>query len=248
LDIIPFYNHLHFNRNHGHRLGYSHTIVCNNKRYSNDYPTILDWFFNRPRLRIECEEKKEPNVFTPERGDTKYLRIRVKNKGRRSAENCRARLTVIEDERDSARYPSTDPKPLPWGRSLELNHLQEEANIHPFIGEELLHVAFSALWFCNEQLGIKYHRYAEISTLERLRRNDLREEDSFTIGDFIVEVIVTSEGAFTKGKLRIHVEENFHKIGIKKLSRFEVLKYKFKLYIARLKRSRSPFSTYLLLK
>lgn len=65
------------------------------------------------------------------------------------------------------------------------------------------------------------------------------------VGDFIVEVIVTSEGAFTKGKLRIHVEENFHRIGIKKLSRFEVLQYKFKLYIWRLKHSQSPYSALL---
>jgi hypothetical protein len=225
-------------------LGLDNIIICDSKCYSNDYPTILDWFFNRPRLHIECEEKKEPNVFSPEREDTKYLRIRVKNKGRRTAENCRARLTVIGDEGDSARYPSNDPKPLPWGRLLELNDLQEETNIHPFIGEELLHVAFSAVWFCNEQPGIKYHRYAEISILDRIKGNQLREDDSFTTGNFIVEVFVTSEGAFTKAKLRIHVEDNFHRIGIKKLSRFEVLKYKFKLYIARLKRSRSQFSTY----
>jgi hypothetical protein len=59
---------------------------------------------------------------------------------------------------------------------------------------------------------------------------ELRQEDSFTVGDFNVEVVVTSEEVFTKAKLRIHVEENFLNIRMKKLSRFEVLKYKFSRY------------------
>lgn len=68
---------------------------------------------------------------------------------------CRAQLKVIEDESNPMHHPSTDPKPLPWGRLLELTDLREETNIHPFIGDELLHVVFSARWLDrNEQHGI----------------------------------------------------------------------------------------------
>jgi hypothetical protein len=248
------YNRLQLNTSYDHRLGETiHRTAermdtsYNNDGYNNkccniNPTTVLDWFFiTRPRLHIECEENKEPDIFTPLSEGTKYLRIWVKNKGRRTAENCRARLIVMEDGGDPLRYPTTDPKPLPWGRLLDLSDLKCETSIHPFIGEELLHVAFSAEWFGNEQPDVKYHRHAQISILDRIRGNQFRKEDGFTLGDFIVEVIITSEGAFTKAKLLIHVEKDFRRIGIKKLSRFEVLKYKlhrFKRYIARVKRSR----------
>jgi hypothetical protein len=131
-------------------------------------------------------------------------------------------------------HPSTDPKPLWWGRLLELTDLREETDIHPFIGDELLHVVFSASWLDrNEQPGIRYHRFAEISIYDRVRGNTLREEDGFTTGDFMVEVVVTSEGAYARAKLLIHVEENFLGLRMKKLSRFEILKLKFMRYIRR---------------
>ena len=207
-------------------------IIHNNKWCDIDSCAVVYSFFTRPQLSIECKEFDEGNIFGPARDDKKYLRIRVKNKGRRTAVNCKAQLKVIEDEGDPMRYPSTDPKPLPWGRLLDLTDLQRETNIHPFIGEELLHVLFSAKWFHNNQPpGVKYPRYAQISILDHIKSNlGLREEDGFTVGDFNVEVVVTSEEVFTKAKLRIHVEENFLNIRMKKLSRFEVLKYKFSRY------------------
>jgi hypothetical protein len=210
-------------------------IIHNNKWCDIDSCAIIYSFFTRPQLSIECKEFDEGNIFGPARDDKKYLRIRVKNKGRRTAVICKAQLKVIEDEGDPMRYPSTDPKPLPWGRLLDLTDLQRETNIHPFIGEELLHVVFSAPWFTNEQPGIRHHRYAEISISDRIRGNQFREEDSFAAGNFIVEIIVTSEEVFTKAILRIHVEENFLNIRMKKLPWFEVLKYKFKRYTARIK-------------
>lgn len=134
------------------------------------------------------------------------------------------------------RFPSSDPKPLPWGRLLELTDLRDEASIHPFIGEDLLHVAFSATWFANLQAsGIKYPRHAEVSILERVRGNQLREEDGFTVGDFRVEVVVTSEGAYTKAKLRIHVEDDYHLLRMKKLSRYENMKDRLKSYYSKTK-------------
>jgi hypothetical protein len=163
---------------------------------------------------------------------------------RRTAVNCKAQLKVIEDGDDPMRYPSTDPKPLPWGRLLDLTDLQRQTDIHPFIGEQLLHVVFSAKWLQNiQQPGIKYPRYAQISILDPMKSNrGLREEDGFSVGNFYVEVIVTSEEVFTKAKLRIHVEENFLNISMKKLSRSEVLEYTFKRYTARIKAKLSLIS------
>jgi hypothetical protein len=150
--------------------------------------------------------------------------------------NCKAQLKVIEEAGDPMRYPSTDPKPLPWGRLLDLTDLERQTDIHPFIGEELLHVVFSANWFPNNQPpGIKYPRYAQISVSEPMKSNRLREEDGFTIGNFNVEMIITSQEVFAKAKLRIHVEENFLNISMRKLSRSDVLEYTFKRYAARIK-------------
>jgi hypothetical protein len=73
--------------------------------------------FFRPKLRLELDEHKKQNDYTPPagyRGDTqRFLRIYVKNKGYSSAHNCQAEIVaVIPDRANPMSYPSDERKLL----------------------------------------------------------------------------------------------------------------------------------------
>lgn len=128
--------------NNSNRSSISH----NKSDYWYSWPTH-NKFFRRARLKVE-HSSDEPNVLEPAHTyghDTqKYLRIRVRNSGHQTAHNCVAQLRVlIPDGGNPMRYPSNDPKPLTWGRSPEKKDLEETVDIHPIIGERILHVVFS---------------------------------------------------------------------------------------------------------
>ncbi|SRR6266487_3413011 len=207
--------------------------VCRDKYNGDDFVTAFDCFFRRPRLYIEHNESEEPNVFAPAHEFVssgpvqrffrqKYLRVRVYNKGRTTARNCRARLHVLPTGNNPSLYPSTDPKRLTWGRSPDKSDLSTEIDIHPFKDDELLHVIFSDSSFADSIVGSIAGRFAEVSTFQNLQPTPtiLRVEDSFAHGDFLAELTVTSEDAHAKAKLRIHVERDFLSIRIRKLSRY----------------------------
>jgi hypothetical protein len=84
-------------------------------------------FFNRLRLHITHNQKKYPSIYAPERTyqpqntSRRYLRIHVKNKGKKKAENCTAKLRVIP-QNDEQQYPAIEDIQLAWeGKIGEVN-------------------------------------------------------------------------------------------------------------------------------
>ena len=125
----------------------------------------------------------------------------------KSAEKCRAKLRVVSEGDDPSRYPSTDSKPLAWGHSPYKSDLSSEINIHPKLGE-LLHVVFSDSWFRNVLITKGPTRYASVSTMDALQYDNIRVENSFTNGEFEIELIVTSEEVSCKSQFKVHIDEN----------------------------------------
>jgi hypothetical protein len=181
-------------------------------------------FFLKPRLSIEYDEKQS-STFVPELGlvdqngkqvcTQKYLRLLVKNEGRGIAHRCKAELQVIKED-TPFRAPSAEPKPLIWsGPSLE-------KDIGARHGKELLHAVFSDSRLSSipdntEDKNI----YALVSTMESLypKAPFIRAQDGFGEGNFKAEITITSEeGPFVKSTFRIHVEKDFHKLRMEKLS------------------------------
>lgn len=121
------------------------------------------------------------------------------------------------------RYPSDDAKVLAWGRSPDKSDLTISSNIQAQ-SNQLLFVVFSDSDFPNQPVGAPI-RYASIGTLERLRNNIVKVEDTFTNGEAVVEITITSdEGQYTKAEFRINIGTNWRKLTIKKLSLSEKLK------------------------
>jgi hypothetical protein len=144
------------------------------------------------------------------------LRLRVRNKGSKSAEKCRAKLRVVSEGDDPSRYPSTDSKSLAWGRSPYKSDLSSEINIHPKLGEELLHVMFSDSRFGNVLITKAPTRYASVSAMDALQYDNIRVENSFTNGEFEIELVVTSEEASCKSQFKVHIDENHMALSRKK--------------------------------
>lgn len=81
---------------------------------------VLFEFFFKPELKLEFDKTK-PAIFKPETelyneklehlGKRKWLKINVKNDGKATALNCKAKLIFIEG--DSSKRPS-DTKRLIW--------------------------------------------------------------------------------------------------------------------------------------
>ena len=106
-------------------------------------------FFFKPRLKIEFD-KNTPAIYKPEleifneklehRGKRRWLKINVKNDGKATALNCRAKLIFIEG--DSPIRPH-DTKRLIW------EELLPSMTILPKDEGELCHIAFSDTDFQN---------------------------------------------------------------------------------------------------
>jgi hypothetical protein len=198
--------------------------------------------FFRPRLKIEFDPRRNQNTFAPSHGfggldgyTQRYLRVLVRNKGHRSLHNCQAELRILipknTSENDLSRYPSDEPKLLAWGRHPQsLEPLSCSMNIQANSGR-LLHVVFSDSDFANMNI-IGPRRYACISTIDRLQveprpagqANNLRVEDSFTDGEFIIEISVTSdEGPYKISKFLVTIGTDWSGLKMRKISRLERL-------------------------
>ena len=78
-------------------------------------------FFIRPNLRIQFDPRRDIQQYTfpSVHGNIvrRYIKIRVINRGRGTAQSCRGQLTVIPTGNNPMRYPSTQyDYILLWGR------------------------------------------------------------------------------------------------------------------------------------
>jgi hypothetical protein len=177
-------------------------------------------------------------TFGPEHGypdlrggySQKYLRIRIRNKGHSTAHNCQAQLRVVIPKGANPQlHPSKDAKELTWGRSPDKSDISKQIDIHPVIGEALLHAVFSdsRFRFIPTDPNIPT-RFASISIFDRLTHNrGLRVEDSFSLGYFVVDVLVSSNETYCRAKFRIQVVEHHTAIEMRKLTRLENFKLRF---------------------
>ena len=187
-----------------------------------------DSSFFRPKLRLEFDTRKKQNNYAPSvacRGDTqRFLRIYVENKGYSSIHNCQAEIVaVIPDSANPMLYPSDERKLLAWGRFPQSDDIDYKRTIRGH-GKELLHIAFSDSLFKDVKTNKEEEkRFAGISTVENLKlmsrftvlagESYLRVQDGFTIGEFELELSVTSdEGPYVRGKIKIHVDPDFQKL------------------------------------
>jgi hypothetical protein len=219
-----------------------------------DFFTYYSPFF-RPKLRIEHNSDREQNTYAPQFSPGGYtqrcMKIRVHNTGHRMLHNCQAELRVIipngalPDE--IMRYPSDDSKLLVWGRLNNLTDLVENQNIQGH-SSQLVHVVFSDSEFANTPVANGTPtRYACVSTVERLSPRlrpahlaiNLRVEDSFTNGEFLVDLIITSdEGPYKRCRLLIQVDQNWENLTMLIYSRRFRLRRIISRFYNRLKRLR----------
>lgn len=204
--------------------------------YCDPFSDFYCSLFFRPKLKIQFNHPAEQNTFAPQAtfgGYTqRFIRVHVKNTGYRTVHNCHAQLKVLIVQGDNLmRYPSDDLKPLPWGRYPQSAQDLAQTRDIQSRGSQLLHIVFSDSDFATTPVPPDTPiRYACVSTIDRLRldirperiANNLRVEDSFTNGNFDIEVIITSdEGAYKKTKFRIIVNEDFAQLHMRKLSWFK---------------------------
>jgi hypothetical protein len=95
---------------------------------------------------------------------------------------------------------------------------------------ELVHVVFSDTRFRNASMEGE-HKFASISTNDSSNNFKIVVEDGFAEGDFIIEIIITSDERATKIRFRVHVDQDFMGLPMNKLSRFENLKVRLGLPI-----------------
>ena len=144
-------------------------------------------FFFKPKLRLEFD-KKQPAKFKPELerfneklehiGKRKWLKINVKNDGKATALNCRAKLIFIEG--DSPIRPH-DTKRLIW------DELLPSMTILPKDEGELCHITFFDTDFQNSPYA------AMISTEQSENNTIISAQYGVAIGKYKIRITVTAE-------------------------------------------------------
>jgi len=185
--------------------------------FDNYYKSVnSQTLFFRPKLCIEFDEN-DTNTFSPAfNNNTKYLKVRIRNYGRSTAHNCKGKVRVIPNGVDSMNYPSTEVKKLVWGSTPDLTDLRESTDIQKR-DEEMLHVVFAFRSFPLVYTINTPTRYASFSIKERLEKIELRVNDSFTSGDFDIEISVFSDETNTKRCFRIHIGTSYINVGMNML-------------------------------
>lgn len=178
----------------------------------------------KPKLSIDYD--KDNSIFFPEAdiidtnrnkiGKRKYQKICVKNSGG-VARNCEAELQLI-NRNNSTIHPSKEPKLLVWWTSSKDNILLKQ-DIRGGIGAKYLYVVFLEEFFANKLTNIN-DIYAFVSTKEEVYRGDiLTRYNGFGVGEFEFKVTVASEdGAFVKSIFRFHVNKDFRRSSMEKIS------------------------------
>lgn len=141
---------------------------------------------------------------------------------------------MIPPNVDTWLYPTTNPYQIVWGSTSTKSDLTETTTINRNEKNKYLHVVFFDSSFENRSTNLHHRRYAEISMLSHLRNNDLMEEDSFSEGDYLLELNITwDNGGNRKEYLMItidHLPEQSRQT-IRKLSFTEKLRVKRKKHL-----------------
>jgi len=178
---------------------------------------IIKLWREKPKLSIEYN-KKNQDVFFPEYiigQDEKSqniirrdIQVRIENKGG-VARKCKAYLQLIKSYKSTI-VPSKEEKHLIWARNNS-----EEIDIDAKKGRELLHIVFSDSYLKKKGGGY----CAFISTKSAFKTPFNRAQEGFGTGDFEVELIVISEeGSSSKAQFRLHVDKDFRKLSMEKIS------------------------------
>ena len=169
-----------FNSNGNRNCKSSNFNRINDKR-------VLFHFFFKPRLKIEFDKNK-PAIYKPEleifneelehRGKRRWLKINVKNDGKATALNCKAKLIFMEG--DSSIRPN-DTKRLIW------DELSSNITIYPKDEGKLCRIAFFDTNFQNSPYA------AMISTEQSENTPIFSTQYGVAMGKYKIKITVTSE-------------------------------------------------------
>ena len=146
--------------------------------------------------------------------------------------NSGARLRIIiPNNSNPMNYPSNFSKDLTFGNDSRKTDLQNIKSIRPQGDEEFLHVVFSDTNFPNVLIQGAPQRFASISMIDHLINNNILVEDSFPVGNFVVDLHVFSGAGHCSAKFRIRVGNiDFRDLHMRRLSRLERLKLRFGIF------------------
>jgi hypothetical protein len=177
---------------------------CDNDIYSYRSQTL----FFRPILHVEFDPEKESNTFAPAANGRKFLKIRVHNDGKSTAHDCEAKVKVIiPHDSDSRRFPSDDEKKLVWGLNPNLSDLKDTVNIKKQ-SLSMLHVIFTDTKFPSVSVR-EGTRYASFSTMDALSTQAFAVHDTFSDGEFEIEISINAEETNTKAHFKVYVDTNY---------------------------------------
>ena len=173
----------------------------NGDRYhrSNNFSRIndkrnLSQFFFKPKLKFEFDNTN-PAIYKPELelynennqhlGKRKWLKINIKNDGKATALNCKAKLIFLDGDSQKRPY---DTKRLIW------EELSPTMTIYPKDEGELCHIAYSDSNFQNSQ-------YAAMISTEQSEKNPIiSAQYGISNGKYKIRITVTSENEASTGK------------------------------------------------
>lgn len=141
----------------------------------------------------------------------KYLKLVVRNSGNYVAENCIAKCKVIipakdKDSDNFLRYPSTETKLLMWDPIDRQVSPITSINVNE---EERLYVVVADSDYKGIPIVQAPSRAASLANqlaMVKLGREGLQVQDSFTPGDYEIQVSVTSKMVSTSASVIIHVD------------------------------------------
>jgi hypothetical protein len=185
--------------------------------------------FFRAKLRIAEIHTLTNSFGEPNGWKQKYISVLVTNTGHRTLHQCQAELSLVpRGDYNDSRYPLDDFKSLAWFPRRRTDDVATSINIQGG-RSRLLHIVFSDSDFTNTPVSDGSKRYACVSTPECLNGNRVSRhppmasylpyEDSFSEGEFIIRISITSEeGIFKEALFIIHVDPDYEKLGMRKLS------------------------------
>ena len=119
-------------------------------------------------------------------------------------------------------------KKLVWGLTPNLSDLKDTVNIKKN-SSSMLHVLFAYSIFPSVPFQ-EGTRYASFSTMDRFSKKSLTVQDSFSDGEFEIEISVIAEETNTKARFKVYVDTNYLNLRMNMLpqpTRIEKIKCRF---------------------